>query len=190
MAYPSIDIGANPLDSLSPTFTRSIPAPSGMFGGGSKLQNALLAAVAGFMARRNPSVSNNLINGLQSSMNLKQKVALAQQQRAQQLQDQIALHQAERNIDIANPLPTQDDEYTRALKASGIQPGTPEYAQHMGQRASILENPPRYQYVEGIGLVQVGGPQSAPAGPPTAPVGKLRPLGAGGPTPSASGGFL
>ena len=133
MAYPSIDIGANPLDSLSPTFTRSIPAPSGMFGGGSKLQNALLAAVAGFMARRNPSVSNNLINGLQSAMELKQRIALAQQQRQQDNQDkrdEFTFEQDYKNahdtpdlqqrIDVLNQVdPTLGPQYARNYAANG-----------------------------------------------------------------------
>lgn len=50
-------------------------------------------------------------------------------------------------------------------------------------------NPPQYMNVPGVGLVQIPRGGADPQGVPTAPVGKLTPLGAGGPSPSGSAGF-
>jgi hypothetical protein len=76
----------------------NLPAFSkgGMFGGGN-WRNALLAAAAGFMARRSPQVSGNIVNGLQDAQTLKQRIALAEQQRQQGLQDQMTLYDYKRN---------------------------------------------------------------------------------------------
>ena len=136
MAFPSIDIGANPLDSLSPTFAQSAPpaTPGGMFGGGgASWQNALLAALAGFMARRNPSVSNNLINGLQQAQALKQQALAAAQQRQQSIQDkrdEFTFEQDYKNahdtpdlqqrIDVLNQVdPALGPQYARNYAANG-----------------------------------------------------------------------
>ena len=185
MAFPSIDIGANPLDSLSPTFAQSAPpaTPGGMFGGGgASWQNALLAALAGFMARRNPSVSNNLINGLQSAMELKQKIALAQQQHQQEFQDARLAHQQDRQFDIANPIPQQPSEFETRLQQSGVKPGTQEWTAAMQAAVQNVTDP---VIMTPYGPVTRSQALGAGAKPLTdADIDRL-----GGQTPSASGGF-
>lgn len=103
-----------------------------------------------------------------------------QRHRAAELEDKKAYRQFETD----NPTPPQPTEYERALTAAGIQPGTTEYQQHMSNYVGVKENPPRFMEVPGVGLVQL------PSGvsPPARPVGKLTPLGAGGPA-SGPGNF-
>ena len=161
----------------------NVPAPhsGGMFGGG-KVSIDLSRAIAGFLAGMGNPAGFQSLKSLDEQRQEQMALEQQRQQRQQDLQDQMSL------IDYRyNHEPPATDEYTRALLASGIQPGSPEWEQHMANRAAILENPPRYEMVNGA-LVQVGGPsiqQSAPA----APVGNLKPYNPGGPTPPASDGF-
>lgn len=76
-------------------------------------------------------------------------------------------------------------EFERALIASGIQPGTPEWAQKMGQKADMALDPQVTTQLPNGGLYigrQSGLSQALGGGraAPTAPVGKLTPLGQGG----------
>jgi hypothetical protein len=180
------DIFTTPLNFPAPhPATATTSGGGGMFGHG-KVQIDLGRALAGFAA----GMGNQ--GGVQALQALNEM-------RRQQLEHQQALDDYNRkrtddNADFVTHLqqkaqyePAPTDEYTRALVASGIQPGTPEFARHMAARAAILENPPRYEMVNGA-LVQVGGP-SIQQGPPPAPVGTLKPYNPGGPTPGASGGF-
>jgi len=168
---------------------QSVPFPQmpgmaprgGMFGGGKDWRSALLAAVAGFMSRRSPGVAGNIINGLQDAQTLKQRIALAQQDRQQQFQDARLAHQQDRQFDIANPLPQQPDQ-TERLLARYLDPTTP--AQEKDAIGQILM-PPTLQMVNGS-LVSV--PRTPPQ-MPTAPVGKLTPYNPGGPSPSGSDSF-
>lgn len=146
---------------------------SGMFGSG-KVQIDLGRAIAGYLAGIGNHAGAMALRSMDEQRQRQYEASQYQQRHQQELQDQMSLY----DYKLAHPA-QGDDEYTRALTASGVQPGSPEWAQHMANRAGILENPPRYVMVNGA-LVQVGGPQSsAPA--PTAPVGKLTPIGAGGP---------
>jgi hypothetical protein len=164
-------------------------SPSGgMFGGGGKfgIGQALVAALNGYLAGTGNPVG---MANLQMMQQMRQR-----QQDHQQSIDDYNRKRADDNTDwmtqynykLTHPEQT-DDQYTRALEASGVKPGTPEYAQHMAARAAILENPPRYEMVNGA-LVQVGGP-SAQQPAPVAPVGKLKPYYPGGQTGAPSGGF-
>jgi hypothetical protein len=99
--------------------------------------------------------------------------------------DALTDYEAKQKIDQQYPTTPAPTEYERALQASGIKPGTPEWAQHMGSFVNMRENPP-FTYVDpSTGAVMMGArsqPQILDALPPGA-----RPIG--GPTPSASGGF-
>lgn len=119
------------------------PQGGGMFGGGDpKWKNALLAALAGFMARRSPGFSGNMINGLQDAQTLKQRAEMARQEHQQAVQDQISVHQANRSYDIANPTPNDgNSEFERVAAAGGYAPGSPEYAALMKRKADAMANP-------------------------------------------------
>ena len=159
--------------------------PQGMFGGGN-WRNALLAAAAGFMARRSPGVAGNIINGLQDAQTLKEKLAIAQQERAQAVQDQIAVHQAERQFDVNNPLPTSDSEFERVAAAGGYTPGTPEYAALMKRKADAMANPIVMTAYGPMPYSSVAGAAQAPQVIQSLPPG-AKPIG--GSTPPASSGF-
>ena len=165
-----------------------IPQSGGMFGGGGndRLRNALLAAAAGFMARRSPTVANNIFSGMQDAQLLKEKIAEAQQERAQQFQDERLAHQQDRQFDIANPLPQQSPApgSMDALRAEYLDPSTPPERKRQLEPIVLA---PQMQYVPGVGLVSVPRTGSAPS-VPTAPVGNLKPYG--GPASGAPGGFL
>jgi hypothetical protein len=107
----------------------------GMFGGRGK--DAILAAVAGFMSRRNPQMSQMLLQ----PMLMRQQQMQADAQRRQKMQDDIDVARAKRQIDVENPLPAQPTEYERMLGAAGFQPGTPEYLQHVRNYVTMRENP-------------------------------------------------
>ena len=182
MAYPTADMSQL---GQFPDLSLNIPQQSGMFGGGQNWRNALLAAVAGFMARRSPQVANNIIGGIQDAQALKEKLALAQQERAQGLQDQIALHQANQSYDAAHPVPGEQE---RLLSLYSTLPDSDPRKPILG---SMLQHPVAMDVTNPDGSVtrQYVYPGTIPQQPqvPTAPVGKLTPIG--GPTPSASGGF-
>ena len=191
MALPYADmsgLGALPGSDL-PQFTMP-QAPSGMFGGPSKLQQALLAAVAGFMARRSPQVANNIIGGLQDAQTLKQRLALAQQEREQQLQDQIALHQANQTFDASHPVPGEQE---RMLNLYASLPDSDPRKAVLG---SMLQHPVAMDVTNPDGSVtrQYIYPGTIPQQPQAPRVFKSLPPGAvpldGGPTQPASGGFL
>lgn len=180
--------GQQPLDSMPQVIPPDMPQikKPGMFGGGKfDIGQAIVAALNGYLAGTgNPVGSQN--------MQMMQQMMQAKRQREQELSDYDRKRSDDQSdwrtqydYKVAHPEPTQGSEYERALAASGIMPGTPEYIQHMGNRAAILENPPRYEMVNGA-LVQVGGPSmSAPKPLTDEDIDRM----SGGQTPPASGGF-
>jgi hypothetical protein len=156
-------------------------ASSGMFGGGQSWRNALLAAIAGFMARRSPGVAGNIINGLQDAQAMKERMAFAEQQHRQEFDDARLGHRQDRTFDAANPLPTQPDEFTRHMINAGIDPNSPQgkamYAASLDPVVMTPQGPMLRSQLLGTG-------QPAPPGITFTPVDD------GGPTPGASGGFL
>jgi hypothetical protein len=112
---------------------------------------------------------------------LQQQQQIEEQRYERERQDRRADFTFEQDYRTQHPLPPQPTEYERALAAAGIAPGSPEYTQHMKSYVDVKENPPRFMEVPGVGLIQV-------PTVPSAPIGKLTPLRAGGPT-SGSGSF-
>lgn len=146
-------------------------------GWGEKL--ALIGSVLTQDGGNNPNVQ-----GIMLRRQMEAAAQRAQAQRQAELQNQMALYDYKR----ANPEPA-NDSFTRALKAAGIQPGTPEYVALARKRAEMLTNP--VQLVpDGFGGVQpvrVYGEDGEQEAPPTAPVGRLIPYNGG---PGSSGGMF
>jgi hypothetical protein len=173
-------LNAPPLQAANlPTFQK----PGGMFGGGGKfgLKEALAFGLAGLVSRHNPM----LLQGLMGAVMQRQKQQQDDQDYQRHRTDALTDYEAQQKIDQQYPTTPAPTEYERALQASGIKPGTPEWAQHMGSFVNMRENPP-FTYVDpSTGAVMMGArsqPQILDALPPGA-----RPIG--GPTPSASGSF-
>lgn len=164
------------------TIQAQLPQRRGMFAGlGSALRNVnpgdvVSAFLAGMypqyaQAYEGPMLQRQRIQGeMQAQANLQN---LEFQRQLQMLPFQMQAKMYE------NPL-------AQTLLAQGIQPGTPQWNQAMATQQQNLMDP----------VVNAGpwGPvlrsqvqQAAQTQPPSAPVGKLTPIG--GPTPSASGGF-
>ena len=188
---------------IDPSF--QMPQPQGMFGGGgASWRNALLAAAAGFMARRSPGVAGNIINGLQEAQTLKQRQALAEQERQQQMQDQIAVHQAERTFDIQNAPPPDIQDRIDVLNKIDPNLGATyarNYAANGGGMGPPITNPV-------TGQMMMPAAKAPAQEPPGEAIQRLRsnpgeaqqfdeifgPGSAakilGGPSPGGSGGFL
>lgn len=152
----------------------------GIFGSGVKFSQIAGALGDALLAvNGNPSMPYTMIQQQRRSQeNALKRQALESQQ---ELQRQIALYDYKRK----NPDPG-DDSFTRALAAAGIMPGTPRYQELAARRAEMLTNPVQL-IQDGYGGVTpyrpYGGGNEAP---PTAPVGKLRPLGG----PAGNGGAM
>ena len=91
--------------------------------------------------------------------------------------------------------PQAPTEFERALEGSGVQRGTPQWTQAMGQRATNILNPdPPITMTLPNGQMYVGPRSGLPAAvgggaaTPPRPVGNLTPI-TGGPTPQASATF-
>lgn len=142
----------------------------GLFAG-ADIPSAIQAGLAGFLANRNPAVSQQLFSGLNDRRELAQR-ALAQQQ---QLQNDLGLYAAKRDYDIANPLPAQPTEFERVAQAGGYVPGTPEYQSLFRRRAQNTADPYSVIPLEGRGTYF--GPKSG--------VGAALGIGSKAPPPAA-----
>lgn len=106
---------------------------------------------------------------------------IAAEQRRQA--EQFAMWQQQKQWERANPVAPAPTEFERTVQAAGIQPGTPEYAQIMRQRAENQASAPPMVVTNPDGTKTVFPAGSIPRGPatmPTAPVGKLTPMGGAG----------
>ncbi len=137
-------------------------------GWGEKLQTV------GAMLRDDPGIYSQMLAQKQADHRAQQQ-AMAQQQ--QQEAENAQWYERE-GWKLKNK-PASDDSFSRALEMGGIQPGTPEYISLSRKRASHLADPPLYrvgpdgQYypiATGTGML------------PTAPVGKLTPMGGTAPS--------
>jgi hypothetical protein len=180
------------------------PQSGGMFGGGDpSWRNALMAALAGFMARRSPGVAGNIINGLQEARTLKERAAQAQAQHQQEMQDQIALHQANRDYDIAHAPPPDIQDRIDVLNKIDPTLGmtyAKNYAANGGGVGPAITNPVTGQMMmpaakaptqappaEAIARLKANPGEASQFDEVFGPGASARVLG--GPTPSASGGF-
>jgi len=162
-------------------------ARGGMFGGGNG-KMALLAALAGFMARRNPSVANNLFNGLQDQQTLKQRYDLMQLQRQQDTQDKRGEFTFERDYEAAHPVPGEQERMIQRYLDPTTSPAEKAIIGSAIQHPVAMDvtNPDgsvTRQYVYPGTIPQPTAPRVFKSLPPDA-----TPIG-GGPTPQASGGF-
>jgi hypothetical protein len=176
-ALPYLNAPPLQADNL-PTYKK----PQGMFGGGARgIGQALVTALNGYLAGVGNPVGLANLQAMAEARRRAYEESQYQQHRGEALTD----YEAKQKIDQQYPTTPAPTEYERALQASGIKPGTPEWAQHMGSFVNMRENPP-FTYVDpSTGAVMMGArsqPQILDALPPGA-----RPIG--GPTPSASGGF-
>jgi hypothetical protein len=134
-------------------------------------------AIAGFLAGMFPQYAGSFLAPMMQRQRMEYDAQQQQSEHDHQLQDAKDLYDYKRN----NPEPINND--TANDYSFWRQHLTPDQFQ---QWIESKVNPPQYMNVPGVGLVQI--PKGAPAAP-TAPVGKLTPLGAGGPSPSGSGTF-
>jgi hypothetical protein len=178
----SVDPGPNPFAGPAPQFNMPTAPTGGMFGGGGKfgLKEALAFGLAGLVSRRNPDIMNNLMSALM----LKQKQQLEEAQYQRHRQDALEDFTKHQQIEQQYAPAPQPGEFERALMASGVNPGTPEWTQAMKTRAANMLDP-IVNTPYGPMMRSMVAPQM-----PTKPVGPLTPLpDDGGPTPQASGGF-
>jgi hypothetical protein len=184
------DINANPLQSMfGPMLSPQMPQiqsrgmMGGMFGGGN-LKNVIAGALSGYLASKGNATGAAGLQAMLHAKLLRQQRALDDQQYQHQRQDKFSDFKQEYDYKLHNPeaqQPTQTDRYIQEI----LDPNTPP------ERRALLQSvvvPPTLENVPGYGLVSI--PRGvAPSAPPPAPVGKLTPLGAGGPSPQGSGGF-
>lgn len=79
----------------------------------------------------------NYLTGLQRQQGMAQQAQQQQANRAAEYADWVRKEQYK----AANPGPQAYSEFERALIASGVQPGSPEWAQKMGQKADMALDP-------------------------------------------------
>lgn len=124
----------------------------------------------------------NYLPGLQRQQEYAREQALYQQRRTDSYTD----WQRKEEYEAAHPKAPTPDNFTQTLRAAGIDPNSPEGRQLYRTRATTLAYPtPTYvSNGPGLGGNFVTPPLPGMAAPtPTAPIGKLTPLGAGGATP-------
>ena len=179
-AYPQLDpsIGqpmAQPLQ---------MPAPKkkgGLFGSGSGVTIDIGRAIAGYLAGIGNPAGMQALQAMNAQRQRQQEMAAEAQQYQQRRDDGFSDWVRQQSWKLAHPEAQNNDTVADYNFWKGVLP--PEQFQQYIQNKV---NPPRLQFIQGVGLVDVsqGGAQA-----PSAPVGKLTPIDEGGPTPSASGGF-
>jgi hypothetical protein len=176
--------GQMPPIQMSPVWSEQFPQPStppkprgGMFGGGGSWQNAILAAVAGLMARHNPMAAQMIMGQLKSKLDAKREDQQYQRQRQDKRddftfeQDYRAQHPAPINNDTAN-----DYEYIKGIL------GEDAAKQFLQTRVNPIVNTP----MGPVPYSSVMGQQGQPAPPGIT----FKPLDQnGGPVLQAPGGF-
>lgn len=158
-----------------------LPQRHGMFGGIGRALGRVNPGdvVSAFLAGMYPQYAN----AFEGPMLQRQRIQGEMQAQANlqnlEFQRQLALAKQSAQLRLMYP----DGEFAQQLVQSGVYPGTPEWTKAMQTRTQN-ELDPVVTTPQGMMLrSQVTGQVQ----PPSAPVGKLTPIG--GPTPSASGGF-
>lgn len=146
----------------------------GMFGG-SNLGSILAAALSGYAASSNPGPQQALFAALAQ----KRRQAEEESQYQRERQDKQTDWQSQYDYELQHPKPINNDT---ANDYSFWQQHLSPQEFETWKQSKI--DPPQYMNVPGVGLVQI--PRGGSAAP-TAPVGKLTPLGAGGPAPGPGG---
>lgn len=123
--------------------------------------------------------------GLQRQQELGQQQALYNQRRADDYTD----WERKQQYAAANPGPVKDDTFTSTLRAAGIDPASAQGMALYRQRAATLAAPAPNFVSDGAGGGRWVQPPAMGLGAPTAPIGKLTPLGAGGATPQGARPF-
>jgi hypothetical protein len=173
---------------FSQQFNYAQPKPKGgMFGGDGKfgIGQAIVAALNGYLAGTGNPVGTANIQMMQQMMQAKRQRQQELDDYNRQRGDQNADFMTHRQYEIDNPLPKQPGEFDEALAATGVIPGTPEYAAAMKQRVGNMLDPVVMTPQGPMLRSQVVGalaPTPAPPGVTFTPI-------PGGPTPGASGGF-
>jgi hypothetical protein len=197
MAYPQNPFGSapqvpdwlqqsQPLNAMPSTQpTLNLPtkfSKGGMFGSGYSFGQALSDGLNGYLAGMGNPVGQANIQALHQRRMMEQQQALAAQQYARERQDKRDDFTFEQDYRAQHPTAAQPTEYERMLEAAGLQPGTPEYVQHVQNYVKMRENPMVMTPYGPMPYSSVNPPA------PSAPIGKLTPIDgdAGG---NASGGF-
>jgi hypothetical protein len=153
-----------------------------MFGGGKfGWKEALMGALAGFMARRNPAA----VQGLMAMMQQKQSSQREEQQYQRRRGDEIEDYRAKKGIDAQ--FPSDRAPYRFESNSGDVYELGPD-----GQPRLMFKDPLRFKLVpNGMGgVVPVDVESLMRGGAPQGPVGKLTPIDEGGPGLGAPGGFL
>jgi hypothetical protein len=156
------------------------PAPKGgMFGGKPDWASAIQAVIGGYLSGMGAPGGRELLGQVHQRQMMAQQQAMMQQQRQADMED----FEKKQQIELRYRPPAQPTEYERLLQAMGVQPGTPDYQEHVGRYVGAKENP--------IVMTPYGPmPYSAVTGQQaTKPVGKLTPIDDGGPTAPPSAMF-
>jgi hypothetical protein len=188
--FPQPDFGSplSPQSGAIPSVLQTASQPvkgTGMFGGGgNNIGMAISAALNGYLAAGGNRAGIEGLQALHQQRLYQQQQAAedarAEANRAATLQNEMKLLDYKQILDPTNGM----GEFEKALYASGVQPGTPEWAQAMKTRANNMLDPP-VMTPQGMMLRSqvVGAGQPAPQGVTFTPID-------GGPTPPASGNFL
>lgn len=133
--------------------------------------------IAGYLAGLGNPAGIQMLRSMDEQRQQQMEESRQTRERQQSLQDQMSLY----DYEAQHPKPANND--TANDYSFWQQHLSPEQFQ---QYVANKVDPPQYMNVPGVGLVQI--PRGGPSAAPTAPVGKLTPLGAGGPA-SGPGGF-
>lgn len=182
---PPFAIPQMPSPDLGPQVQMPQAAPKkkgGLFGSG-KVTIDLGRAIAGYLAGMGNPAGIQALQSMNAERDQRRQQAMQEQQYQQRRGDEFEDWVKKQAYQAANPSPVNNDtvaDYNFITQQLGPDAGK----EYLRNRA----NPPRFQFVPGVGVVQVpNGPQM---GAPAAPGVTFTPLDEGGPTPGASGGFL
>lgn len=170
-----------------PIGVKEITKKPGFFGQGGA-GRAIAGTIGDFLLQQSGMDPVYLPNVLQQR-DAEERARMAQQQRMQGREDFLFRENYKRD----NPEPKQPDQLTQYMINAGIDPNS-QQAREMYLRAAQNKVDPMQavpftdaQGNSGQMFVRPGQMQGGPAAPPTAPVGKLRPLGGSG--GNVTGGF-